>query len=350
MPTEGAGGRLDSWKEIAAYLRRSVSTVQRWEQEERLPVHRRGSVLNAQNHEANNKANNNRTIKQVFAYRSEIDVWWEQFRPALANGAAPLWRRPGPVWLTAAIVILVVLIGLVPSFKPDFFAANEPGLQSPTKFAITPPAGAPLARSDSIDVVISPDGKRVVYVAQREDTTQLWLRPLDQFETRPIPGTEGAEAFPFFSPDGEWLGFSAAGKLKKVSLRGEAPRTLCEVGSSWAGGGWSSQDTIIFAASKESGPRGLYRVAATGGAPKRVATPAPEKGEFNYTCPKFLPGGKALLFDARLVDPTSLPQIRVLSLETGEQKIVVEEGINAYYAPTGHLVYQGRGGTDGGLV
>ena len=341
-PPDGAGGRLDSWKEIAAYLRRSVRTVQRWEREEGLPVHRRSSAPNAQNHKANNKANNDRAIKQVFAYRPEIDAWWEQFQPAVANRRAPLWWRPGPAWLPAAVALLVVLIGLVWWVRPDFFAANEPRLRAPTKFVITPPAGAPLASHGSIDVVISPDGKRVVYVAQHDDTTQLYVRPLDEFEARPIPGTEGAKAFPFFSPDGESVGFSAAGKLKKVSLRGEAPRTLCEVGSLWTGGGWNSQGTIIFAARGERGPGGLYRVAATGGAPKRVATPDPEKGELKYTCPKFLPGGKALFFDAWLVEASSSPQIRVLSLETGEQKIVVEEGVNAYYAPTGHLVYQAK--------
>ncbi len=341
-PTEGAGGRLDSWKEIAAYLRRSVRTVQRWE-EEGLPVHRRNSAPNAQNHKANNKANNDRAIKQVFAYRPEIDAWWEQFQPALTNRRDPLWRRPGPAWLPAAVALLVVLIGLVWwVVRPDFFAANEPRLRAPTKFVITPTANAPLASHESIDVVISPDGKRVVYVAQHDDTTQLYVRPLDEFEARPIPGTEGAVAFPFFSPDGEWVGFSAAGKLKKVSLRGEAPRTLCEVGSLWTGGDWNSQGTIIFAARERTGPGGLYRVAATGGAPKRVATPDPEKGELKYTCPKFLPGGKALFFDAWLVEASSSPQIRVLSVETGEQKIVVEEGVNAYYAPTGHLVYQVR--------
>ncbi len=337
-PSEGAAGRLDSWKEIATYLKRSVSTVQRWEREEGLPVHRRGSVPNAQNHEPNNKANNNRTIKQVFAYRSEIDAWWEQFQPRLANRTAPLWWRPSPAWLTAAIAILVVLIGLVWWVKPGFFAANEPGSQTPTKFVITPPAEAPLASRSSIDAVISPDGKRVVYVAQLEDTTQLYVRPLDEFEARPIPGTEGAEAFPFFSPDGEWLGFYADGKLKKVSLRGEAPLTLCKVGSLWAGGCWNSQGTIVFAAG-DSGPFSLYRVAATGGVPKSLATPDTEKGELHYSCPKLLPGGKALLFD---VFGMPGPQIRVLSIETGEQKIVVEDGINANYAPTGHLIYQVR--------
>ena len=67
-----------------------------------------------------------------------------------------------------------------------------------------------------------------------------------------------------------------------------------------------------------------------------VATPDAEKSEISYTCPKFLPGGKALFFDVS-------GQIRVLLLQTGEQKVVVDGGINAYYAPTGHLVYLRRG-------
>ena len=319
--------QLDSWKEIAAYLQRDVSTVIRWEKKEGLPVRRH--VHNS--------------LATVYAHRSEIDAWLANRRPDLEKDGLPHWSAPVQEHkkTVAGITIgigLVVLIGLVWWVKPDFFAANEPGSQSPTKFVITP-----LARRGSIDVVISPDGKRVVYLAQREYTRQLYVRPLDQFEARPIPGTEGAEAFPFFSPDGEWLAFHAAGKLKKVSLRGGAPLTLCEVDSGWFGGAWNSQDTIVFAAREKGGPGSLYRVAATGGAPKRVATPDPEQGELRYTCPKFLPGGKALFFDAQLVDAPSSPQIRVLALETGEQKIVVEEGVNPYYAPTGHLVYQAKG-------
>ena len=320
--------QLDSWKEIAAYLQRDVSTVIRWEKKEGLPVQR---------HVHNSPAT-------VYAHRSEIDAWLANRRRDLERDAPPHWLAPirqhkkTVAGITIGTVV-VALIGLGWWVKPDFFAANEPGLRTPTKFVITLPASAPLASRRSVDVVISRDGKRVVYVSQGEGTRQLYVRPLDEFEARPIPGTEGAESFPFFSPDGEWLGFFAGGKLKKVSLRGGSPLTLCEVGSEWYGGAWNSQDTIVFTASEKSAPLGLYRVAAAGGAPKSLATPDPEKGEWRYSCPKFLPGGKALFFDAWQTDGGP-HQIRALSLETGEQKIVVEEGVNPYYAPTGHLVYQ----------
>ena len=116
--------------------------------------------------------------------------------------------------------------------------------------------------------------------------------------------------------------------------------TLCDAGVLWSGGSWNSQDTIVFSTRSKPRPSGasLYRVSALGGEPEIVAKPDPEKGERSYSCPKFLPGGKALFFDV-----SSRGQIRVLSLQTGQQKVVVDGSINAYYAPTGHLVYLRRG-------
>ena len=121
---------------------------------------------------------------------------------------------------------------------------------------------------------------------------------------------------------------------------------MCAAGHGWRGGSWNSQDTIVFSAYPKPSSYGfnlyrLYRVSAAGGQPEILVTPDPEKDEGSYTCPKFLPGGKALFLDVLDTDRGS--QIRVLSLETGEQKMVVEDGINAYYAPTGHLVYQWKG-------
>ncbi len=159
------------------------------------------------------------------------------------------------------------------------------------------------------------------------------MRPLDELEATPLPGTEGANGFPFFSPDGEWVRFFANGELKKVSLAGGPPITIYDAGPTPSGhGAWTPQDIIVF-----SSANGLYRVSADGGTPEVLAIPATEKGERSYHCPKILPGGSSVLFDSAGDDGV---QIRVLSLETGQQKIVVDEAINAYYLPTGHLVYQ----------
>ena len=314
--------RLESWGEIATYLRRDVSTVQRWEKEEGLPVHR----------------HLHKKLASVYASPSEVDAWLANRRPGarqdgLRTQAAPFWKDKktvGGIGLGAGLLLLIGPLGWI---EPDLFSPDRSAPQPLTKLSINLPQAKGLAWGGSIGLAISPDGRLIVYVGKNGSSTQLYLRPLDEAEARPIPGTEGAARFPFFSPDGQSLGFFADGKLKRVSLNGGPLITVCTA-DGWVGGGWNSQDTIVFAARG-----GLYRVAASGGEPEVVATPDPEKGERRYTCPKFLPGGKALFFD---VTANNRSQIRVLSLETGEQKVVVEDGVNAYYAPTGHLVYQGR--------
>ncbi|MHC4072773.1 MAG: protein kinase domain-containing protein, partial [Planctomycetota bacterium] len=93
---------------------------------------------------------------------------------------------------------------------------------------------------------LSPDGSRLVYVARIDDTTQLFERQMDRFEDRTIPGTEGAYS-PFFSPDGQSVGFSAGSDLKVVSLLGGEPVTLCSP-SDQKGGSWGSDGIIYFSA------------------------------------------------------------------------------------------------------
>ncbi len=234
------------------------------------------------------------------------------------------WKRAIPWSVAAAIAVMAaVAIG----------SSTRPGPRPLSKFVITPPPTARLVNNETIDLAISPDGRRIVYVAERGDSTELFLRRLDELEAKPIPGTEGAGAFPFFSPDGEWVGVFANGKLEKVSLAGGRPIMICDAVSRWWGGAWTPQDTIVFAAAPGvPGIHGLYRVPAAGGQPEPLAIHG--KGENGYVRPKILPGGKVVLFDALTEDGR---EIRALSLETGQQKIVVDEAINPYYVSTGHL-------------
>ena len=92
---------------------------------------------------------------------------------------------------------------------------------------------------------------------------------------------------------------------------------------------------LVFASDE-----GLYRVSAAGGEPESLAIPDREKGEVEYRQPGVLPDGKTVLFT---IGRENTFQIAVLSLETGEKKIVVEGGREAHYAPTGHLVYEAAG-------
>ncbi len=159
---------------------------------------------------------------------------------------------------------------------------------------------------------------------------QLYVRSLDEFLATPIAGTERAGPNPFFSPDGESLAFfTTERQLKKVSLIGGTPITICEASSGASNGSWA-EDTIVF-----SSAGSLYRVSAAGGTPETLSAPDTEKGEIGYRNPEILPGGQALLFT--IFTPAG-SQIALLSLETGEQKVLLA-GRQAHYAPTGHLVY-----------
>ena len=133
---------------------------------------------------------------------------------------------------------LVVLGAVVAGLAVWLLVQPSASEQTQTRFVIRPSPPARLANLAGTDVAISPQGRHLVYFATREDgNTQLYLRSLDDFVDRPIPGTESASGHVFFSPDGESVGFFTQTQLKKVSLAGGSPITLCNVGTSGRRGG-----------------------------------------------------------------------------------------------------------------
>src|SRR5438309_2166408 len=132
-------------------------------------------------------------------------------------------RWPGTLVWGVASLIVAAITGLgVWNLKPF-----PP--QHVTRTVITLPPGQRLtvAAFDQPAIALSPDGTQLAYVALQGGKQQLFLRAMDSLEARPILGTDGASE-PFFSPDGQWLGFFAGGKLKKVSLSGESGQTLSD--------------------------------------------------------------------------------------------------------------------------
>jgi len=234
------------------------------------------------------------------------------------------------------VVLAVVVTGLAAwlLIQPSTFE------QRLNKFVITPTSTAPLRVSTWNDLAISPDGRHFVYMAVSTSGAQLYLRSLDDFVDRPIPGTEGILGSPFFSADGESVGFFAGGKLKKVSLAGGSPIDLCDATQNWSRGSWSSDGTIMFSASGETGRPSLHRVPAAGGELEILAIPNFDNGEQAYVNPKILPEGKALLFTIYIQNDA---QTAVLSLDTGEQKIILGGSRHATYIDTGQLIYEQYG-------
>jgi Tol biopolymer transport system component len=211
----------------------------------------------------------------------------------------------------------------------------KPVPQQPvTRTVIDLPTGQQLASLDNGSAVaLSPDGTHLVYVARQGGTQRLYLRAMDSQEAKTIPGTEGA-INPFFSPDGQWLGFFTGNKLMKVSVSGGVAVTLGDV-SFPHGASWGSQGMIAFGPATVAG---LLQVAEAGGTPQPLTRP--EKGEISHRWPEFLPGGKAVLFDA---GPTAITftnaQVAVQPVGTGVRRNLVQGGLSPRYAVSGHLVY-----------
>jgi serine/threonine-protein kinase len=183
-------------------------------------------------------------------------------------------------------------------------------------------------------VIISPDGTRLVYVSQ----SKLFTRRLDEANATELPGTERAGA-PFFSPDGQWVGFYAvnAASLKKVSLQTGQVVGLCQAEVP-GGASWGEDGNIVVAFS----PQGLFRIPSTGGARTPLTQLAP--GEFVHRWPQVLPGAKAVLFSAyRSLTGLDGATIQVVSLRDGRRKTLVWGGTWGRYLPSGHLVYVDKG-------
>ena len=248
----------------------------------------------------------------------------------------------GLSWSSATALILagVCLGGLVTGLV--VFRRSGSSSAEISRFTVSPPASSErlLIAQDSSDVAISPDGRLIAYITG--ETTifgvkQLRLRALDQLVSETL--ADGAPFYqPFFSPDGAWVGYydGSGLALKRVSVNGGPSLTICDLPAALRGATWADDDTIIFAT--QSAESGLWRVEATGGEPEQLTTPNLEQGELDHFWPEILPGGKAVLFTA-MAEPVARSQIVVLSLETGEQSVLIQGGHDPEYVPTGHIMY-----------
>jgi Tol biopolymer transport system component/predicted Ser/Thr protein kinase len=187
-------------------------------------------------------------------------------------------------------------------------------------------------------VALSPDGTRLAFVARdASGRKQLWIRPLDSLAVEALPGTENP-SFPFWSPDGRFLGFFADGKLKKIAAAGGPPQTLCDAPVP-RGGSWSPEGVIVFAPISD-GP--LFSVPSSGGAPTQLTRLDPARGETSHRWPYFLPGGRQLLY---VVSTFALSgeqeRMGVYSRElgSGEERFLVRANSTVAYAPPGYLLF-----------
>jgi serine/threonine-protein kinase len=162
----------------------------------------------------------------------------------------------------------------------------------------------------------------------------LHVRAIDSLEAKPLAGTELASC-PFFSPDGQWIGFFAQGRLKKVSLTTGITQTLCDAPFG-RGGSWAPDGSIYFAATNSSG---LSKVSADGGSPVEVTTLDRGQGEVSHRWPQVLPGGEGLMFTAWTGPGRDEKQVHVLELDTGKRSALIQGCETGLYVSSGHVVY-----------
>ena len=193
---------------------------------------------------------------------------------------------------------------------------------------------APLA-SGGARIALSRDGRALVYSGPAEGGNRLWVRRFDQLDATPIAGTEGAGT-PFFSPEGDRVGFVKAGTAVRIASLAGAPTVTLSDNLNTTGGDWASDDYIYFEVDS-----GLARMRATGGKIEPVYTIKPDKNEIATEWPQVLPGNNGVIFRTRHVGQgVSDFEIMAAPLppKPHDQAHTLVRGVYATYAPTGHLL------------
>ena len=198
------------------------------------------------------------------------------FETPVAVSSAPIpqpagWRQALP-WVAGIVFVIITGIAL---WSLTRAASATPPV---TRLAVALPTGVSISSSRHYRIALSAGGTHLAYAGD----DQLYLRALDQIEATPVPRTAGATE-PFFSPDGQWIGFWAGDQLKKISVAGGAPVTLCDCLEPY-GVSWSPDDTILF-----GGGEGIWQIPGDGGTPALVIRK--EDGEVGMVRPQLLPDG-----------------------------------------------------------
>jgi Tol biopolymer transport system component len=226
------------------------------------------------------------------------------------------WRIAAAIALASAAVAVMITAGLRSQPPPPVKSAARFVIEPPTRF---------------VAMSLSPDGRTLAYATRGTAANQIYLRSLDRFEAIALEGSELANG-PVFSPDGKWVAYHSRGKLKKLPITGGTPVTLCDA-AEFLSMSWSETNHLFTAQRKSA----VMRVSADGGVSEIVTSLDPARGELDHHTPRLLPGGKALLFTIHA--GPEMFRVAVRSLETGEQRILVDDAFDAQYVASGHLLF-----------
>ncbi|HSE50740.1 MAG TPA: protein kinase [Gemmatimonadales bacterium] len=238
--------------------------------------------------------------------------------------------------LPALVAAGLLGVALVLSLK------RPPASPTPVaRYRVTLPENRGLSGNSWSRLAVSPDGSRLVYVADLERGTGLMVRGRDQLDAEPVPGTEGA-INPAFSPHGDRVAFmdrAGGGSIKVVSLGGGAVTVITDSLVGAPGVAWGPDGFIYY---DRIGVGGLMRVPEAGGKAESISVLDSARGELQHSWPDVLPNGRGVLFTASHHGPGSMggpeEELAVLDLATGTHRVLLK-GLFGRYAHSGHLVY-----------
>jgi serine/threonine-protein kinase len=249
--------------------------------------------------------------------------------PGIAESRRDLGKRAALA--AVALAVVSVAAGALWSHWPE--QASPPGPVTRLELDLGDRVVMRSTQVGSSSVIISPDGRRLVFVSFRNQEPRLMTRVLDEIggsESVELPGTAGVRG-PFFSPDGRYVGFLAGKRLWKTRVDGGEPTVVCDA-AELLGASWGDDGSIVAALTAT----GLVRVSSNGGTPEPI-TGTPVGARW----PQVLPGSKAVLFTAG--EPTPGPlRIEVLSLVDGTSRTLMEGVSYARYLASGHLAWVAR--------
>jgi len=254
--------------------------------------------------------------------------------PAVTGGPR-VRRRERWAWIIAAVSVVALLTAL--PFAIAYFWRDRAEVRAVRAFILPPEKSSfNFTGNNAGPVAVSPDGRRLAFVATTaEGKNLLWVRSLDALAAQALAGTEGA-SYPFWSPEGRFIGFFAQGKLKKIDAAGGPALTLCDAPQG-RGGTWNRNEVIVFAPNNTGM---LYRVSASGGAPSAVTQLDEARGEVSHRWPCFLPDGEHFLYlgGGLGLDEGEAAAIYVTSLESPGSKLLLQASSNVVYALE-HLLF-----------
>src|SRR5262245_43141644 len=254
--------------------------------------------------------------------------------PASLSVSQPQANR---AWF-AVVIVVATLLAIAGGARMMLRPAVAPPSELLSNLSLVLPANMNFPPSEENQIAVSPDGTMIAYIAMATgDSPRMLLKRRDAADSQILSDTIGARD-PFFSPDGQWIGFFAGDTLRKLSLADGRSQVIAHVRGgvdpSWVPG------SILFGEGGDVPEGGIRRVADSGGPVEMLSRPDRARGETSHVTPQLLGDGRTLLYTVRTIGPQGATFSVVVQPPGGTARVVVDDASHGRYLGDGALVYQ----------